>query len=489
MNERRTEPVSPRAREGGLRNRLRRWSAMALSVPIYFKVLGIGFIVVAIFGVATLFQLKHSLPEFLASQLRGRAVAVGRAITAMMDHGEVENDPELLERVLHIVRRNHREIERIAVLDEQLRLTAGSGPVEPAVERAIRTTAAPARDSYLRLPGPDRYGFDLIFSLHGGPSRAWLWLRVRGEPEPDAISPITTSVLVTRVVCAVLGQLLALWLSGLLTRPIRQLIAAADAIAAGDFSARAPVHAEDEIGQLARSFNHMARTLENYRQEVGRREAERMRLLSRLVNAHEAEKRSLAKGLHDHFGQSMSMLLLLTNSLRTTKAGPERIAGELEERIRAIMDDIRNLSYSLRPAVLDDYGLDSAVRRHVETLRKHAPFDIQYRYVAADSARLPADVEIAFYRIVQEALTNVLRHAGASNVSIVIHKRSTEAVLFIEDDGCGFDVDEALSGRKGLGLLTMQERATVLGGSFLLESEPGSGTQMRVTVPVEGQQP
>jgi len=205
--------------------------------------------------------------------------------------------------------------------------------------------------------------------------------------------------------------------------------------------------------------------------------------LRRIVEGQEAERRRLARELHDETGQALTSVLLGLKSIEDAKSDEQmrRAAGELRALVVATLQDVRRLAVDLRPAALDDFGLVPAVERLVQTFADVTGIEIQLEAQLGDG-RLPGDVETTLYRIVQEALTNVAKHAGALRVSILLVRRGESVTAVIEDDGQGFVPDEARQDG-GLGLSGMRERVALLDGRLQVESSPGAGTTIVAEVP------
>ncbi len=218
----------------------------------------------------------------------------------------------------------------------------------------------------------------------------------------------------------------------------------------------------------------------------------RARLLIQVMSAREEEQRRIARDLHDGIGQSLTSLLLGLCAAAEVPTFAEARArlGELRSITASLLDEVRRLALGLRPSVLDDLGLAAALERYAaDYTQAHG---IAVDVVAPDLAlvRLPAEVETALYRIAQEALTNVLKHAAAKAVSLVVRRElgaSSSVHFTVEDDGRGFDSDALLQAPGtgiGLGLLDIRERAALLNGSVTIESRPGSGTTVHVCIPL-----
>jgi signal transduction histidine kinase len=203
--------------------------------------------------------------------------------------------------------------------------------------------------------------------------------------------------------------------------------------------------------------------------------------LRRVVGAQELERQRLARELHDETGQALTSILLGLKGIEDAKS-PSDIAaatGQLRELVVTTLQDVRRLAVELRPKALDDFGLVPAIERLVETYREQTGIVVDLEPRLGDE-RLPSEIETTLYRITQEALTNVVKHAHATRVSIVLNRRDGRVAAVIEDDGRGF----ADSGSEGLGLVGMRERIALVGGRLEVESSPGSGTTLSIEVPV-----
>jgi signal transduction histidine kinase len=221
-----------------------------------------------------------------------------------------------------------------------------------------------------------------------------------------------------------------------------------------------------------------------------RRAAEiRTRLLEQVISAQDEEQRRIARELHDETGQSLTSLLVGLRSLHDAPTLEEARAraAELRRITARTIDEVRRLAWGLRPSALDDLGLIAALEQYAAEYAQSRGLAVDVQARGLDSSRLPFPVESALYRIVQEALTNIAKHADARNVSIVIQRHPGWVQTIVADDGSGFDVDAALKAPEGwthLGLHGMRERAALLNGSVTIESTPGEGTTVYARVPL-----
>ena len=247
------------------------------------------------------------------------------------------------------------------------------------------------------------------------------------------------------------------------------------------------IEVHDKLGDEARFTDSDLRIAETYaaRAAVAVDLSERIArdALRRVVDAQEIERRRLARELHDETGQALTSILLGLKSLEEQVEGDDARAaiGELRELVVATLQDVRQLAVELRPKALDDFGLVPALERLTAAFAEQSGIKVDFES-ALPETRLPPDVETALYRIVQESLTNVVKHAQAGRVSVLLAPRGGNVSAVIEDDGRGFDADSRADG--GFGLVGMRERLALLGGRVTIESSADSGTTVAVEVPI-----
>jgi PAS domain S-box-containing protein len=221
-------------------------------------------------------------------------------------------------------------------------------------------------------------------------------------------------------------------------------------------------------------------------------EAERATLLRDVISAHEEERRRISREIHDELGQQVSALVLNVSALKQDCANRPELRAQM-----ASIEDIEDVLYHLdsgvdflvwnvRPTALNGVGLAAALSRAIRHWSKHARAHAQLHTVGMEKHRLPADIEVALYRVVQEALNNIAKHADATTVHVCLECRADYVSLIVEDDGKGFDTDKVLSDAPGAGLFGMRERATHVGGTFEVESHRGRGTTLVVQIPLGG---
>jgi signal transduction histidine kinase len=227
------------------------------------------------------------------------------------------------------------------------------------------------------------------------------------------------------------------------------------------------------------------------RDQTTRLEAEKSvqekEMLRRLVVAQEDERRRVARDLHDHLGQQLTSLRLKIESLK--KIAEEKTVYRDLEQVEAIAEqldrDVDFLAWELRPASLDDLGLRITLANFVKQWSDYTGVKAEFHQAGLGKNLLNFEIETNLYRIAQEALNNIYKHAKAKNVSVLLEKRGKLVSLIVEDDGVGFNVEAKSNRRKGLGLVGMHERARICGGTLEIESAKDKGTTIYARVPAK----
>jgi signal transduction histidine kinase len=299
-----------------------------------------------------------------------------------------------------------------------------------------------------------------------------------------------SSLLVVVLVLVIAATLSVLIADHFILRPTSRLVDATRRVIAGKLDVRiGPRYGEGELGELARSFDHIAARLEQRERRLEESQERLSALSRRLLAAQEDERRRIARELHDELGQLLTGAKLNLVSLQGGSARPHPGFDALDDTLDLVgraLNAVRELSTQLRPAVLDDAGLEEALHWLLDRVSHRAGFDgyLEAEPLGTDIAH---ETETTLFRFAQEALTNVARHAGASRVEITLRRHGSDIELTVQDDGAGFDAEavhqKAIQG-SSLGIIAMTERLTLAGGRLEIDSAPGRGTRMRAIVPV-----
>lgn len=456
------------------------------SVDIRLKILGIVLGLVILLGLTMTVQVRSLVGQTMYVQLEEQAVAIARDLAARSTDMILINNLYGLQQLLVDTRAAHPSVRYAFVSDAAGRILAHTFGAGFPVDLIGANTAAPEDyQNTVILETDEGPMWDVavpIFDGQAGTAR----VGVSDFQVQRTIDLITGQLLLTTVLVSAIGISAATLLTWVLTRPILALVQATKAVEQGDFSQQMPRWANDEIGQLADAFNAMTQALAKGEAERIEREQLRAQYVSGVIAAQEDERKRIARELHDSTSQSLTSLLIGLRALSDLCPLPElrQRAEELRAVAGVTLNDVHALALQLRPSILDDLGLPEALKRHVDDCRKRYPLNIDLAVTGLDDCRLPSEIETALYRITQEALTNVIRHAQATTASIFIERREDRVLAIIDDDGKGFD-PAVISHHDGhLGLYGIRERAELLSGHLVIESQPEMGTSLYVEIPL-----
>lgn len=458
-----------------------RWAG---SVSVRTKILGIVLTLTIVLGLGVTWQVRLMMNRTLLAELEERGQSVTSDLAARAVDPILLNDTFALHELLIETLANHSDIVYAFVLDPQNQVLAHT--FEQGFPTGLLALNAPldaAQISHQLYQSDQGRIHDFAAPIFAGKA-GMVRLGVSETRLKNTINAITSQMLFTTLLVAVVGIIAASLLTWLLTRPILELVATTRHVGQGDLTARASHWADDEIGALADAFNQMVVDLQTSQQAVVEKEAARSRLLAQLIHAQEEERRRIARDLHDSVGQSLTSLMVGLKLLNQSQngAGLPQQTTELRQIAGETLEEVRLLSRQLRPSVLDDLGLAAALERYTADFTERFP-DLTVDLHSDLPARLPPPVETSLYRIVQEAMTNAARHSGGGTLSVLLTQRNSRVQAIIEDDGHGFNPDTARRNGNSVGLHSMAERAELLGGTLKIESGQ-DGTTVYVEAPL-----
>jgi signal transduction histidine kinase len=466
------------------------WTTLRHSLAITVTTRILGFVSLVILGVVG-YLLWHE-QKVLEKELQARGLLAATHLAQQSVDPMLREDDYALFKLVQVLRATRagdaigeERMAYVMVLDTRGQALAHT---DPAMVRVVLTDPR-TRDILARLEP------SVIWTT--GPTGERLYdvavpIRMRGLPVGAVrlgISRAGVDRMLRDLALKVFGVLFVLRVfSRRMVLPIQRLRDTAKAVQAGDLSQRVAVDRNDEIGELSSAFNAMTAELGRSREELERKEEVRARLLEQVITAQEDERKRIARELHDETSQALTSLMVGLKVLeaRPELAGMRETLADLRSLTGKTLDAVHDLALQLRPSVLDDLGLVPALDRLVADFQRNHGIQAAFETSLRARARLPATVETALYRITQEALTNVARHAASQSVSLLLEARHGSINLIVEDDGRGFDVASCMRGTQNdrcLGVFGMRERATLLGGRLTIESTPGSGTTVFVEVP------
>jgi two-component system sensor histidine kinase UhpB len=287
-------------------------------------------------------------------------------------------------------------------------------------------------------------------------------------------SPVTISapIKLTQALLIVVALAVAVAANAFLLRrafkPLERLAERMDMVDLLRPGQRLRVARNDEVGRVVHAFNKMLDRLEGERQESGRR----------VLAAQEAERVGIARDLHDEVGQLLTGVLFQLDSIAGAAPEHREDLEEAKSTVRRALDEVRRISSELRPEMLEHLGLVSALTELTSTFGRVSNVQIERRFDPT-LPKLTAETELAVYRIAQESLTNIARHAQATRVTITLERGTDSIVLRVADNGRGFDGKPEEHG----GLRSMRERALLIEGALAIKAAPGGGVEVRLEVP------
>jgi|GEM_PF-2343335 len=306
---------------------------------------------------------------------------------------------------------------------------------------------------------------------------------------------VTQNIVVSTIIIIFLTLLAAYMLTKLLTHPIKQLVNFANTIGQGNYDTKLKVEwwTSNEIAVLLESFNRMVTNLKNISIKVEHAQKVRKKLLQKIITAQEEERARVSRELHDETNQYMATINMGLDRISTENDLIESkdLSKDLKKIVLQASSKLKHLAWELRPTTIDKIGLTSALENYIQNCKTINKININCSCEITCEEQIDDEVKIAVFRIIQEALTNIVKHSEATEVEITIKNIMDYLTVMIEDNGKGFDPDTILqptekpSGKiKSLGLYGMMERTELIDGKLIIESEPNQGTTVYLTVPI-----
>ena len=448
-------------------------------------------IVLGVTIVLTLFTMAYlhtTLRDKLAEQLDHKSVSISRNVAARgIDHVLTNNMFEL-HKLAYDTMENNDDVIYVMFLDDERNLMAHTfqdyfPPDLLDIEHEI------SGEDYNLKKFQSEKGIlrDIavpVFPGTEGDTETIARVGVIDHSVQSALSTATQQLIsIAAVIFIVVSFLVYLITTYTTIKPINSLLSSVQAVAQGDLSRKVQVKSKDELNTLASAFNSMTK-------QLSQAQAARDRLMSKLIHSQEEERQRISRELHDETGQSLTTLMLTLRFLEEAQDLNE-VKERTEEHRQLLLqtlEQVRMLAWKLTPSPLIDLGLKAALESVVNKFKQSSEWNINMQIKGLENRRLPSEIELTIYRVVQEALTNIAKHASAENVDIFLECTENKIMLVVEDDGVGFDTEKIKTdkeGRSTLGLNSMKERISLIGGKFNIESVPQEGTTLHVYIPLE----
>ena len=478
----RPEAASARPRPARMAARLK--SAL-LGVPLRMKILGLALGLILLFGAVITYMAQVALRENVDAFLKQESRFVARELSYQVRDSLLINDLYGLTLLLQNTVQNRPDLRYALVINPQRQVIAhtfGNGFPADLLADIERTPPSPEQPRrLLTSEGPLWEGQAPISEG----SEGFVRVGVKGDALHRQVSRLTRTMVQATLVIALGTVGLSLLLTWLITRPVSRLLDATKAVQRGDYSQRLPCESDDELGRLTEAFNAMMAGLARAEQTRQEKDLLQRDFLHRVMAGQEGERKRIARELHDQTGQALAAFMVDLKVLEATTDPKTLLDGlqRLKEAVTREMGALHDLAVELRPSVLDDLGLLPAVEMLVRNFRGRHGLHAELTSVGFGDQRAEPCTETCIYRIIQESLTNIAKHAKtATTVTVLLEWRGERIRGVIEDDGVGFEPIQ-LEGAGKLGVFGMRERVQLLQGHFRIESSPGQGTMIVFDIP------
>ena len=418
-----------------------------------------------------IFNARKTITEEIESAVLLTSNMIAASVSAIQSSGDMNLFDELLHELARLEMTRH--------MDTIISLDLGAGSAQPL--QPVPPIDADAPGWFINLVKPPVREYKRVITSIGS---AGTEIIIRADPSAEISETWleTRYFLLLLLLFTALANLLIYFILGRDLAPIEAILSGLERIEKGDYRLRLPKFTSVEFTRISERFNHLAGVL-LYNREENRR------LTRRSLEIQEEERRRLAQEVHDELGQSLSAIKAIATSMEQTPATADQAAAESAALIKNMADDMygvaRGIISRLRPAVLDELGLVPAIQQLVDDWNTAHADTFCHLDIKGNCATAADAVKINIYRIIQESLTNVARHAAAKNVHILLEHQpgnSDRLALEIRDDGAGYDPDKT---RSGMGLTGIRERVDSMGGEFDLTTEPNKGVHLAIMLPLE----
>lgn len=458
--------------------------------------MGIALVLVLTFGSWSALQIYRSTSDALEIYLERTGVSIAGAVAARSEDYILTNNLYQLHSLINDTLDNNPDVRYLFILGGDEEVISSSFSLSlPEGLKEVNTIPKDNGYSLKTIKTEEGLIDDIAVPILGGRAGT-VRLGVSRQGSQTIVLQIVRQILIMTFSVSLLGLIVAYILATVILKPINELLSATETVGRGDFSIKLKPWAKDEIGRLMQSFNLMTESLYNlrkksinYREELERKEYLRLQLQKKIISSQEEERKRISRELHDDTGQSLTSLKLVLKRIEEVDdlAEAKKIAYDMREMLAETLEGVRALSRDLRPSVLDDMGLKVALERYLEDCSKRLDICLDFQVYGLENWQPASYLSITIYRVVQEAITNIVKHAKASNVSVIMEKRANNVVVVIEDDGVGFDINNINSVENkepSLGIFGMNERAHLIGGDLVIESAVGQGTTVYLKIPL-----
>ncbi|NMC33381.1 MAG: HAMP domain-containing protein [Veillonellaceae bacterium] len=460
-------------------------------LSIYHRILAMALGIILVLSLATGLIVWDSLDDILSQQLQKRGVELATHVALAGGNYILMEDLYALYELAAQTVASSEDVRYIMIVDSNKRLLAHTfhGGIPRGLLADLSTFTQQQAEVFNSNEGLIH---DIVVPVENG-AVGYVRVGMTEEHARGRMNQYIRDALITVLVICVLAVFLSSRISTLITRPVRNLAEVAESITRGNLAIRANIRDQGEVGRLGTAFNEMTASLikasedkEVLLAELRDREQLRDTLITKLMTAQEDERKRISRELHDETSQALTSLMLTMRVLSEDAPNQEQKEALLVARDVAadILQEVRHLAIELRPPVLDDLGLAAAIERYSENFAARHGLDIDLD-TSGEQTVVDDRIAVALYRIVQESLSNVVKHAGASIVTIAIAFDPEAIRVTIADNGKGISDADLVRARQEsrLGLYGMRERVELLRGTLSTGKSVLGGLELRIVIP------
>ncbi|MFT9486470.1 MAG: ATP-binding protein [Tepidibacillus sp.] len=463
-------------------------------ISIQFKIMGMIITLIIALALWINWEVRDKVSSLLEKQMIERAIVTSNNVSYIIAEPVLTNNFYQLNNIIDEFIKADKSIRYYFILDKDGTLLLSSFTVGIPENLVEINSPVNNKANVKEITTEEGIIWDVatpIANGYGGTLR----IGITDKSITLGLYEVTRKIIFSTTVTIILTIFVAFALTRLLTLPLKQLVQFANNIGQGNYNTtlKAESWASKEIAFLLETFNRMAKNLKNISIKIDHAQKVRKTLLQKIITAQEEERARVARELHDEANQYMAAINIGLDRI-AAENDPEKsknLSKELKKIVLHASSELKHLAWELRPTTIDKIGLTSALENYIDNCKTNNKINIDFACDIKCEEQLDDEVKIAVFRIIQEALTNILKHSDADEVEVTLKNSKEYIIVIIEDNGKGFDTDTILqpaekpSGKiKSLGIHGMMERAELIDGKLIIESEPNQGTTVYLKVPL-----
>lgn len=449
------------------------------------KVIGIVLGATVLLALSSMLYIQTFLQAALAEQLDQKTISITRDVAARSVDPILTNNIFKLHQLAYDTLENNEDVIYVFFIDDAENILVHTfKEYFPPDLLEIEHTGGDRGYSLLKFQAEDGILRDLAVPVFPGPEQEiTARVGVIDYSLQNTLAIATRELLLIALATFAALSVIAYFTTTLTAiKPLNSLLHSVEAVGRGDLSQQMTVKSGDEFSSLANAFQKMTQQLANA-------QLARDRLVKKIVYSQEEERQRISRELHDETGQMLSTMMISLSLLEKSKSLTEmkEQTADFRQILLQSLEQVRRLAWTLTPASLISLGLKAALESLINKYRDTPGLEIVFHFEEINSHRLPLEIESTVYRVIQEALTNIVRHARAEHVNIFVNRYENKILIAIEDDGIGFDLENVKDDceqKTGMGLISIEERISLIGGKLKVEASPGKGTSFYICIPL-----